>query len=55
MKRTLPVALYTLAVGLAAQGWLSERLTMPRKEIPTLGAISLLGAGFALQRTWQIK
>ncbi len=53
MKKALIVSLYTFAVGLAGQGWLSSILPRSTQIMLTVGALLLAGLAFALQAKWQ--
>ena len=53
MKKALIVAIYTFAVGLVMQGWLSSVLPLSKKVLLTLGALALVVVAFALQAKWR--
>lgn len=52
MKKTILVVIYTFAVGLALQGWLSNVLPVAYKVLLTVVALVLVAVAFALQAKW---
>ena len=53
MKKTIVLAVYMFALGLAAQAWMSDTLALSKRLAFSGVAVLVIGAGFVLQLKWR--